>query len=578
MLTPTTTANDISLPSEPAVALTGKLLAMGCIDAPTLERASRVCEKGKEPLHLGLVKLGLVGEREMAEALASCLNLPLAQKIDYPETPLPTIRVSTSFLQRARLLPLRIVGNELEVAAADPLDAYAIRALEVATELGIRLAVGVPADIEAALAQLYEGGGEHRLDDIAETVEEASSGSHDEDIERLRDLASEAPVIRLVNLLITRAVENRASDIHLETFRSRLKVRYRIDGEMLEIESPPAHLRPAIISRVKIMAKLDIAERRLPQDGRIKLAVRGKEIDFRVSVLPTMHGESIVLRILDRGGLKLDFSVLGFDENDLANWCSALDVPNGVLLVTGPTGSGKTSTLYASMVELSSPKRKVVTVEDPIEYELDGVNQIQTRSQIGLDFATILRSILRHDPDVIMIGEIRDHETAAIAVQAALTGHLVLSTLHTNNAASAVTRLLDMGIEDYLLTSTLNAVGAQRLVRRLCPDCKEAYVPLPELVEQLGLEAMLAVAGGRFYRSRGCMHCAHTGYHGRIAIIEVMTMSDGLRRRILKRAAAGELHQAAVAEGMRTMYHDGLKKVAQGITSLDEVLRVARAG
>ena len=352
-----------------------------------------------------------------------------------------------------------------------------------------------------------------------------------------------------------------------------LRARYRIDGVLRDIEPPPAQLRAAIISRLKIMARLNIAERRLPQDGRIRVAVRGKDIDLRVATLPTMHGESVVLRVLDRSSVALDFVSLGFEPKALAAYREALARPNGIILVTGPTGSGKTTTLYASLIELNTPDRKVLTVEDPIEYQLDGVNQVQIKPQIGLSFAHVLRSMLRHDPDVIMIGEIRDLETAQIAIQAALTGHLVLSTVHTNNAASTLTRLLDMGVEDYLLPSTLNAIVAQRLVRRLCEHCREAYAPLPELVAQLGLRGDGDI---RFWRAVGCGGCHHTGYSGRICINETLIVTDLIRRQLLQHAESTELQRAAVAAGMQPMLQDGIGKMAGGLTSVEEVMRVTR--
>jgi general secretion pathway protein E len=379
--------------------------------------------------------------------------------------------------------------------------------------------------------------------------------------------------VRIVNRLISKAVESRASDIHIEPLEQNLRVRYRVDGVLREVETPPVQLRAAMISRIKIMARLNIAERRLPQDGRIKLAVRGKDIDLRVATIPTMYGEAVVLRILDRGSVALDFTPLGFEGRALSNYREALVRPNGIILVTGPTGSGKTTTLYTSLIELNTPDRKVLAVEDPIEYQLDGVNQVQIKPQIGLSFAHVLRSMLRHDPDVIMVGEIRDLETAQIAIQAALTGHLVLSTLHTNNAASTLTRLLDMGVEDYLMTSTLNAIVAQRLVRRLCRDCFEPYRPLPEMLEQLGLEGREDIT---FWRPVGCPRCNDTGYYGRISINEVLVMSDPIRKQILHHAEATELQRVALGAGMRPMFQDGIEKAAAGVTTIEEVLRVTR--
>jgi general secretion pathway protein E len=554
-------------------ALGQHLLAAGGLDETGLRRAQRAAELGQGPFHLLLTRLGLVDETSLARALARVAGLPFVERGDYPEAAPEIGSVSVRFLRENRVVPLGEEEDGVAVALADPLDGYTITALEAAIGRRVLPRVGVPAEIEAALDRLYGRGGEHP----GTGGEFGLPGEiGEEDIERLKDLASEAPVIRLVNTLIGRAVEQRASDIHIEAFRGRLSVRYRIDGDLQEMEPPPERLRAAIVSRVKIMARLDIAERRLPQDGRIKLPVRGRDIDLRVSILPTMHGESVVLRILDRSGLKLDLEALGFDAVTAKPFRAALARPNGIVLVTGPTGSGKTSTLYAAMLELRDPRRKIVTVEDPIEYELDGINQIQTKPTIGLSFANALRSILRHDPDIIMIGEIRDGETAQIAVQSALTGHLVLSTVHTNSAAATVARLLDMGVEDYLLTSTLNAVLAQRLVRRLCPHCREPYRPLPELLDHLGAGSLVDDPSTTLHRPRGCAECQGRGYQGRVAVIEVLALSDTIRRLVLGHAEAGELQRAAVAEGMRVMYQDGLRKALAGATTLEEVLRVTR--
>jgi general secretion pathway protein E len=373
-------------------------------------------------------------------------------------------------------------------------------------------------------------------------------------------------------------VEQGASDIHLEPFEGRLRVRYRVDGALREVEAPPSRLALAVISRVKIMARLNIAERRLPQDGRIRLATRGREIDLRVSTAPSVHGESVVLRILDREGVSLDFVDLGFSDDAAATYLQLLENPHGVLLLTGPTGSGKTTTLYASLLRLNTDERKILTVEDPVEYQLEGIVQVQVKPEIELTFASALRSFLRQDPDVMMVGEIRDLETAQIAVQAALTGHLVLSTLHTNEAAGAVTRLLEMGVPDYLLTSTLNGVAAQRLVRRLCPDCREAYAPDKALIRRLKMDKLLPGGAPKtLYRASGCEACGGVGYRGRLGIIEVLAMSDEVRRLILTQADARAIEQAARAEGMRTLYEDALAKAAGGATSVEEVLRTTRS-
>jgi general secretion pathway protein E len=409
---------------------------------------------------------------------------------------------------------------------------------------------------------------------IVESIGLADDLTDEEQIQHLKELASEAPVIRLVNLMIARAVESRASDIHIEPFENRLKVRYRVDGVLHEVESPPSRLSAAVISRIKIMAKLNIAERRLPQDGRIQLRAQGKEIDLRVSTVPTLYGESVVMRILDKASVVLDFPVLGFSPRTLERFLQVLRMPHGIILVTGPTGSGKTTTLYTALQTINTSERKILTVEDPVEYQLEGVNQIQVKQQINLTFANALRAIVRQDPDVIMIGEMRDLETAGIAVQSALTGHLVLSTLHTNDAAGSVTRLLDMGVEDYLLTSTINGILAQRLVRLLCTHCRQPYPALPELVEELRLHRFSESRDLLLYKSVGCEQCAGTGYRGRAAIMEFLVMSDPLRRLVLKHADAGELQAVAQREGMDTMYEDGLRKAVAGVTTIEEVLRV----
>jgi general secretion pathway protein E len=552
-------------------ALGRLLVERGRLDNAGLGRAQRVREANHDRLHALLPKLGLVSEREVAEALAQLLDLPLASEADYPDLPLHGDRVSVNFLKGARILPLADTAEGLTVAMADPLDRYTIGAMQLFAGKPVLPWVGVPADIEAALERMFGRSG--TIGEIVHAAGDQTEIGAEDDVQRLRDLASEAPVVRIVNRLISKAVESRASDIHIEPLEQNLRVRYRVDGVLREVETPPVQLRAAMISRIKIMARLNIAERRLPQDGRIKLAVRGKDIDLRVATIPTMYGEAVVLRILDRGSVALDFTPLGFEGRALSAYREALTRPNGIILVTGPTGSGKTTTLYTSLIELNTPDRKVLAVEDPIEYQLDGVNQVQIKPQIGLSFAHVLRSMLRHDPDVIMVGEIRDLETAQIAIQAALTGHLVLSTLHTNNAASTLTRLLDMGVEDYLMTSTLNAIVAQRLVRRLCRDCFEAYRPLPEMLEQLGLEGREDIT---FWRPVGCPRCNDTGYYGRISINEVLIMSDPIRKQILHHAEATELQRVALTAGMRPMFQDGIDKAAAGVTTIEEVLRVTR--
>jgi general secretion pathway protein E len=470
-------------------------------------------------------------------------------------------------------VPIAENDSAVTVVVSDPADPYPIQALQLATGKQVEVKIGFSSEIDD-LIERYYGSGRSAMGTIVENLTDENARSED-DIEHLRDLASEAPVIRLVNLVIQRAVEQRASDIHIEPFENRLKVRYRIDGVLHEVESPPAASTAAVISRVKIMAKLNIAERRLPQDGRIMLRVQGKELDLRVSTVPTSFGESVVMRILDRESIVFDFHTLGFTDQFLSQFMKVLELPHGILLVTGPTGSGKTTTLYTALSRLNTPDVKIITVEDPVEYQIEGINQIQAKPQIGLDFSHALRSIVRQDPDIIMIGEMRDLETAKIAIQSALTGHLVLSTLHTNNAAGAITRMLDMGVEDYLLTSTVNGVLAQRLVRRLDRDHAERYEALPEVVEEFGLRRFQPDGKIQLYKPMPSA-LTTTGYHGRTTIMEFLVMSDPLRRMVMQHADMGKIEELARSEGMRTMYEDGLVKALAGVTTIEEVLRVTQ--
>jgi general secretion pathway protein E len=551
------------------------LIERGKLDAAGLDRALRIQQESGEKLGVLLVTLGVVAQRDVSEALADQLGLPLVEAASYPELPILEERVSARFLRESRALPLAEDESELALAMADPTDEYTVNAFEMVTGRKVRPQVAIPMELEAALERLY-GAGKSALGQILGDVEQRDDLAFDADVQQLKDLASEAPVIRMVSLIITNALDTRASDIHIEPFENRLIVRYRIDGVLHEVESPPRRLSAAVISRIKIMANLDIAERRLPQDGRIRLRVQGKAIDLRVSTVPTMHGESVVMRILDKGGVALDFKRLGFEEDTLKKFLNVLLEPHGILLVTGPTGSGKTTTLYTALDRLNQPDVKILTVEDPVEYQMAGINQIQVKPQIDLTFANALRSIVRQDPDVIMIGEIRDLETAQIAVQSALTGHLVLSTVHTNDAASTVNRLLDMGVEDYLLTSTVIGILAQRLVRTLCPACKTSYIALPEVVAELGLHKFAPPGDITLYHAKGCKECAQTGFIGRISIMEMLPMSDPLRTHIMRHANSAELRVEAIKEGMVTMYEDGMRKALNGVTTFEEVLRVTR--
>ncbi|HEY4174846.1 MAG TPA: ATPase, T2SS/T4P/T4SS family [Rhodopila sp.] len=548
-----------------------RLIERGQCDQKAIERAVRVARETEQRLDSVVIRLGIVAERALAEAYADSLDVPLVAADQYPASePLFPDRLTARFLRNARALPLRIADETLILAVADPLDRFVPTSIALATGLPVRIAIATPIELEAAFDRLYPNG-------EAATEEPTTNEPLEEDAERLKDLASEAPVIRLVNQIIARAVESQASDIHIEPFEDRLRVRYRYDGVLSEAESPPGRLTAAITSRIKIMARLDIAERRLPQDGRIKMAVRGHEIDFRVSTIPSLYGETVVLRVLDRSAVTFDYEKLGLPHGVVARLNETLELPNGIVLVTGPTGSGKTTTLYTGLLGLNSAERKIVTVEDPIEYQLRGVNQIQVKPQIGLNFASLLRSILRQDPDVIMVGEIRDLETAQIAVQAALTGHLVLSTLHTNSAAATITRLRDMGVEDYLLTSVLRGILAQRLVRRLCAHCRREEPASPELIERFDLKRRCDGGEVRLWHATGCSQCRNTGYRGRLAIAEFLRPNAEVERAIFGGADHAQIERIAVAAGMVTLFDAGLDAVLAGATTLEELTRSVRS-
>jgi general secretion pathway protein E len=534
--------------SEPFVnALSDALLATRLADEAALARARRAQATTGARFDTVLSELGIVPERPLAEAIAGLIGLPLAALDQLPEAPLLADVLPPDFLARARLLPLALTDTTLTLAMADPFNDDAVNAIAYLTSRSVDRAVLTGSDFEIAYARLYDTSPRQaRLDTDGGGT---SDGADADDIERLKDIASEAPVIRFVGDMIARAVERRASDIHVEPLEDHVRVRFRKDGRLEQVDSLPRAMHAAVTSRIKIMARLNIAERRLPQDGRLKLAVRGRDIDFRVSTMPSLYGESVVLRVLDRSAISLDFPSLGFAPDVEAAFRALLAQPNGIILVTGPTGSGKTTTLYTALSVLNRIDRKIFTVEDPIEYQLPGINQVQVQPRIGLTFAATLRSMLRQDPDIIMIGEIRDLETAEIAVQASLTGHLVLSTLHTNSAAASVTRLLDMGVEPFLLASTLRGVLAQRLVRKLCPKC--------------GVPARRVI---------GCAHCGQTGFAGRTSIMELLTVTQPIRDGILTRRDETGLEAAAMASGMRRMYDDGARRVERSETTLEEVL------
>uniref|UniRef100_A0A7C2AVA1 Type II secretion system protein E n=1 Tax=Pseudomonas graminis TaxID=158627 RepID=A0A7C2AVA1_9PSED len=560
------------LTAHSAEALCAWLLANAGLKTGDLERAQRLAQESEgSSLTELLTRLGLVSELDLAKAWASTLQAPLllAENVTLSGEPLPEL--SERFLRHYRLLPIGAHADGVHVLAANPGNAYGLDAVAYACQAPVYVSVGAGSEVDG-LIERYYGQGRSAMGSLIETLDEHDGAK--EDIEHLKDLASEAPVIRLVNLILQRAVEQRASDIHIEPFESQLKVRYRIDGVLHEAEAPPSSSSAAIISRLKIMARLDIAERRLPQDGRIMLRIQGKELDLRVSTVPTSFGESVVMRLLDRQTVSFDFPSLGMDGERLQNFLDVLENPHGILLVTGPTGSGKTTTLYTALSRLNTAERKIITVEDPVEYQLEGINQIQVKPSIGLDFAGALRSIVRQDPDVIMIGEMRDLETCRIAIQSSLTGHLVLSTLHTNSAAASITRLLDMGVESYLIASTVKGILAQRLVRRLDPLTRIAFEAPPELVAEHGLDRFTDQRPIMLYRPAS--ELPGGGYHGRSAITELLVMNEELRGLLMRQADASTLEQAARRGGLRTLYEEGLRQAVAGVTSLEEVLRVTR--
>ncbi len=571
----TTILPDRTEPTVDAVAvqrpLLGELLVQsGKLSARDLERALSAQQEMGGLLGRVLVRLGLVSEIDVIQALSRQLDIPLIAASDFPSMMPEVEGLLPEFLHANSVYPLSAEDGRLHVAMAVPQDAFVVKALHLATGLAVVPRLALESDIEKALAEPVEQADEEAGDDGF--GDGADGGDF---VEHLKDLASEAPVIRLVNAIIGRVIDLRASDIHLEPFDDGLHVRYRVDGVIQLGELVPPRLSAAVSSRVKLLAHLDIAERRLPQDGRIKTRVKGRELDLRVSTVPTVHGESVVMRVLDRASVRLQLETMGFEKDTLERFNMLLAKPHGILLVTGPTGSGKTTTLYAALSKIDAESNKIITVEDPVEYQLEGINQIQVHPQINLTFANALRSILRQDPDIIMIGEMRDGETAQIAVQSALTGHLVLSTLHTNTAAGAVIRMKDMGVEGYLITSSVNGVLAQRLVRSLCSHCKEPYEPGDEVRRSTGL-GRFSSFGQAIYRAVGCEHCRGSGYRGRTGIHELFVLDEPMRRAIIDGKDANALNALAAQGGMLNLYEDGLRKVAAGVTSLDELSRVTQ--
>jgi general secretion pathway protein E len=553
----------------------------GLLDPFAAKRALQAQERMYDRLDLVLTRLGIVAEVDMAQALADYLGLPLLTHTDIPANTPYADTIPRDFLVSNRLVAVRDEADALIVAVADPFNAEPLEALSFLLDKPVRAAIAAPRDIELAIARLHTEPAGSRA--AAEAGAPESEAASEADIRRLQDLASDAPVIRLVQDLITRAVESKASDIHIEPREDCLEVRYRIDGRLHRADQIAPSSQAAIASRIKIMARLDIAERRRPQDGRISVPVRGREIDLRVSTMPTLDGESIVMRILDRSSVPLDFRALGFMSPVLEQLEGLLRAPSGIVLVTGPTGSGKTTTLYTALDTLNDRQRKIFTVEDPIEYQISGISQVHVEPKIGLGFASALRSILRQDPDILMVGEIRDLETAQMAVQASLTGHLVLSTVHTNSAAATIARLINMGVEDYLLSSTLSGVIAQRLVRKLCNACSAPATPSVAMLDRLYVDAGSALTGTdlapgehRMKRKVGCPACRGSGYAGRISVNELLTVDGAVADAILRRADERSIEASAVGQGMRTMFQDGVVKALLGLTTMDEVLRATR--
>lgn len=558
------------------------LIKEGLITEEQLQKA--ITTQKQEGARIGevLIKLGLVTEKDIVVTLGKQLNIPyasLAKGLLEPDANQELDKlIPQNFARQYRLVPLSRNLNSLTVAFADPLDILMMDNLKKMTGCEINPIVASESDIIQSLDKFY---GEKDL------LQEAISDSYAEDtgveieeedadenlsLDTLIAAAEEAPVVKLVDLILRQAIKDRASDIHIEPFKEKISIRYRIDGILYEIPPPAKHLLLAIVSRIKILSKLDIAEKRLPQDGSFVVRIDKKTIDLRISTIPTVHGEKIVMRILDKSQVPLDLAQLGFEPDDLEKYRKAVNSPWGLVFLTGPTGCGKSTTLYATLNEIKSAEKNILTIEDPVEYRMDGINQVQARADIGLTFANGLRAFLRQDPNVIMVGEVRDLETAQICIRAALTGHLVFSTLHTNDAPTTIGRLVDIGVPNYLISPSLLLVGAQRLVRKLCPECKEAYEPSPEILGKVKLNAEL------IYRSRGCDYCNQTGYHGRSSIYEIMLLNEKIREVVGSGATYQKIKIAACEAGMRTLKENGLKKVEQGVTSLEEVLSVTVGG
>jgi len=567
------------MPAKQKTSFTDILIRHRVLSSDQVHEADQMARQGGMRLQDALVRLGYATGEEVMRAMAEQYGLDYVDLNEVVIPPSVVELVPESLARENVILPLAEDDGMLKIIASDPDDYDTIEKLRFILNRRIETALAPRESILEAINRYYGQTVGESADsmlqeftdtaiDFTETDEEARSS------EEVIDETS-APVVRLVHLIITEAVQLRASDIHIEPFEDRIRVRYRIDGVLVERDSPPRRLLGAVLSRIKILSRLDIAERRRPQDGRIKATVGEKELDLRVSILPSNHGQAVVMRILDKDNIRVGLRQLGFADEDYQRFKALIRRPNGIILVTGPTGSGKTTSLYAALNELNTSDRKIITAEDPVEYYLAGVNQVEIRHEIGLDFARVIRAMLRQAPNVILVGEMRDLETAQMGIQASLTGHLVFSTLHTNDAPSAITRLIDMGVPAYLVSSSVVAIMAQRLVRVVCQKCKQPYKPSETALETCGMpESMLANA--TFFRGTGCGHCSGSGYRGRLGIFELMLMSPKLREFTFEEAPTAMIRRTAVSEGMKTLYMDGLTKVCRGVTTLEEVLRTAK--
>jgi type IV pilus assembly protein PilB len=558
-------------PRSSATSLEHKLLEKGLITKDALAKAQKLSKKGV-PLRKVLVEQGVISEEKLLDFIARESGIPYVKISDYVIDPKIVKVVPEKLARHYNVIPLFKVMDTLTIAMADPLNFYAVDDIKIKTKCKLNKVLASEEDIQKAIDKYYASGVEvmeEAIKDLKELSIEEEKAKEDVSVSQLQHEAEDAPIVKLVNSFIGQAINRRASDIHLEPYETDLRIRYRIDGVLYEVAAPPKNLQAALVSRLKILSQLDIAERRLPQDGRFRMRIKDKPIDIRISTLPTIFGEKVVMRILDKGSLALDMKDLGFEDKMLASFQKAIDSPYGMIVVTGPTGSGKTTTLYSALNKVNSPGKNLITVEDPVEYRIHGINQVQIQPKIGLTFAAGLRSILRQDPDIVMVGEIRDIETAEIAIRAALTGHLVFTTLHTNNAFGTLVRMVDMGVEPFLVASAVNLVAAQRLVRKICPDCKKEYTPPEELEKKV--KEKFPSGKVKLYKGAGCKNCNNTGYRGRVGVYEVLTITEKIREMIVNRKTPDEIEKEARNQDFLSLAECGLRKVASGVTTLEEV-------